>query len=73
MYLVVADLCLLISSRLVCDGLLNCEKLDYHKVGQWQQTFQLIRKIIGGVDYKVFVSIGDDDGFLCVCIFNASA
>ena len=41
--------------RMICEILMNCDKLTHHNPEKWCQTFQLIRKIIGGVDYKVYV------------------
>ena len=39
--------------RLVCEALLVNEKLTPQNSDQWCQTLKLIRRIIGGVDYKV--------------------
>ncbi|XP_006823274.1 mediator of RNA polymerase II transcription subunit 23-like [Saccoglossus kowalevskii] len=41
-----------IPPKLICDALLKCSKLDYNNSDLWYQTFVLIRKIIGSVDYK---------------------
>lgn len=38
--------------RLVCEQILLCEKLTYQNQNFWNGCFQLIRKIISGVDYK---------------------
>ncbi|KAK2153020.1 hypothetical protein LSH36_310g00055 [Paralvinella palmiformis] len=42
-----------LSARAVCDALLNCDQLTYENSEKWCQTFKLVRRIIGGVDYKV--------------------
>ncbi|KAJ8305857.1 hypothetical protein KUTeg_016402 [Tegillarca granosa] len=36
----------------VCEALLNNDQIHYSKQHMWVTTFKLIRKIIGGVDYK---------------------
>jgi len=41
-----------VPARLVCESLLNCEKLVYTNCEHWVQSFALVRKIVGGVDYK---------------------
>ncbi|CAI9727124.1 Hypothetical predicted protein [Octopus vulgaris] len=41
-----------VPSRPICEALLTSENLHYKQKDQWIQTFALIRKIIGGVDYK---------------------
>lgn len=38
--------------RLVCECILNCDKLQYQLKDFWVECFVLIRNIIGGVDYK---------------------
>jgi mediator of RNA polymerase II transcription subunit 23 len=38
--------------RMVCECILSCEKLQYQQEDFWVECFRLIRKIIGGVDYK---------------------
>lgn len=38
--------------RLVCECILNCDKLQYQLEDFWIECFVLIRHIIGGVDYK---------------------
>uniref|UniRef100_A0A8C5NER4 Mediator of RNA polymerase II transcription subunit 23 n=1 Tax=Gouania willdenowi TaxID=441366 RepID=A0A8C5NER4_GOUWI len=38
--------------RMVCGALLNSESLEWERTQLWALTFRLIRKIIGGVDYK---------------------
>ncbi len=38
--------------RHVCESILVCDKLVYQNKDFWIGSFQLIRKIIGGVDYK---------------------
>jgi len=37
---------------MVCECILSCEKLQYQQEDFWVECFRLIRKIIGGVDYK---------------------
>jgi mediator of RNA polymerase II transcription subunit 23 len=39
--------------RLVCETVMGCERLQYHRQNYWVECFKLILKIIGGVDYKV--------------------
>ncbi|XP_058805246.1 mediator of RNA polymerase II transcription subunit 23-like isoform X2 [Phymastichus coffea] len=39
-------------SKMVCERILNCEKLQYKNKEFWIECFTLIRHIIGGVDYK---------------------
>ena len=41
-----------VDARKVCDALLNSEHLKPDRADFWLATFQLVRKIIGGVDYK---------------------
>ncbi|CAH0390346.1 unnamed protein product [Bemisia tabaci] len=41
-----------LSARMVCECILMSEKLVYTNDDYWIRCFQLIRKIIGGVDYK---------------------
>jgi mediator of RNA polymerase II transcription subunit 23 len=38
---------------MVCETIMACDKLQYQKEDFWVECFQLIRRIIGGVDYKV--------------------
>ena len=40
--------------RPICEVLLKQEKLTYKSPHIWNGTFKLIRRIVGGVDYKVF-------------------
>ncbi|KAL3868089.1 hypothetical protein ACJMK2_040926 [Sinanodonta woodiana] len=42
----------ILQARPVCETLLSNEKLMYQHAHMWIRTFQIIRKIIGGVDYK---------------------
>lgn len=42
----------ILPARMVCECILSCEKLQYQHEGFWVECFRLIRKIIGGVDYK---------------------
>uniref|UniRef100_A0A1B6D9V1 Mediator of RNA polymerase II transcription subunit 23 n=1 Tax=Clastoptera arizonana TaxID=38151 RepID=A0A1B6D9V1_9HEMI len=39
-------------ARMVCECILSCEKLQYQEADFWIECFHLIRKVIGGVDYK---------------------
>lgn len=49
--------CLLCSFRMVCEALVSSSSLEWERTQLWALTFQLIRKIIGGVDYKVSQSV----------------
>ncbi|XP_068748521.1 mediator of RNA polymerase II transcription subunit 23-like [Montipora capricornis] len=42
----------LLPSRLLCDAILKTPHLSFHKEAMWCKTFQLLLRIIGGVDYK---------------------
>lgn len=42
----------MVGARQVCDALLNSEHLKPERGDFWIATFNLVRKIIGGVDYK---------------------
>lgn len=37
---------------MLCDCILSSEKLVYQNADYWIECFNLIRRIIGGVDYK---------------------
>lgn len=39
--------------RMVCVALISSDSLEWERTQLWALTFKLIRKIIGGVDYKV--------------------
>jgi len=39
--------------RLICEALLSSDKLSYQNTELWCMTLALVRRIIGGVDYKV--------------------
>lgn len=39
--------------RMVCAALISSDNLEWERTQLWALTFGLIRKIIGGVDYKV--------------------
>lgn len=41
-----------ITARIVCEQILLCDKLTYSNPAFWLGCFQLIRRIISGVDYK---------------------
>lgn len=49
------------SARMVCESLINSDTLEWERTQLWALTFKLVRKIIGGVDYKVF----PPHSFLC--------
>ena len=38
---------------MVCVALISSDSLEWERTQLWALTFKLIRKIIGGVDYKV--------------------
>uniref|UniRef100_A0A3Q2TKP9 Mediator of RNA polymerase II transcription subunit 23 n=1 Tax=Fundulus heteroclitus TaxID=8078 RepID=A0A3Q2TKP9_FUNHE len=42
----------LLPPRLVCVALISSDSLEWERTRLWALTFKLIRKIIGGVDYK---------------------
>ncbi|XP_076872671.1 mediator of RNA polymerase II transcription subunit 23 isoform X1 [Brachyhypopomus gauderio] len=42
----------LLPPRMVCQALIGSEALEWERTQLWALTFRLIRKIIGGVDYK---------------------
>ncbi|KFB44984.1 AGAP006046-PA-like protein [Anopheles sinensis] len=42
----------IIPAKLLCDQLMCSDKLTYKNPCFWIEAFQLIRKVIGGVDYK---------------------
>uniref|UniRef100_A0A3B5LGR9 Mediator of RNA polymerase II transcription subunit 23 n=1 Tax=Xiphophorus couchianus TaxID=32473 RepID=A0A3B5LGR9_9TELE len=42
----------LLPPRMVCVALISSESLEWERTRLWALTFKLIRKIIGGVDYK---------------------
>ncbi|ELT94621.1 hypothetical protein CAPTEDRAFT_178592 [Capitella teleta] len=42
----------IVPARGVCESLLNSKELSHKSPDKWNSTFRLIRKIIGGVDYK---------------------
>lgn len=37
---------------MLCDCILTNEKLNYQNADFWIESFNLIRRVIGGVDYK---------------------
>ena len=39
--------------RMVCDAILKTPHLSFLKEVMWNKSFQLLLKIVGGVDYKV--------------------
>ncbi|CAH4038427.1 mediator of RNA polymerase II transcription subunit 23 isoform X1 [Pieris brassicae] len=41
-----------IQARMLCDSVLSCERLKYQNAEFWIECFNLMRRIIGGVDYK---------------------
>uniref|UniRef100_A0A3Q3LUV9 Mediator of RNA polymerase II transcription subunit 23 n=1 Tax=Labrus bergylta TaxID=56723 RepID=A0A3Q3LUV9_9LABR len=42
----------LLTPRMVCVALISSDSLEWERTQLWALTFKLIRKIIGGVDYK---------------------
>ncbi|KAM7340716.1 hypothetical protein ACRRTK_001331 [Alexandromys fortis] len=42
----------LLPPRMVCESLINSDNLEWERTQLWALTFKLVRKIIGGVDYK---------------------
>ncbi|KAI5647050.1 mediator complex subunit 23 domain-containing protein [Phthorimaea operculella] len=42
----------ILQARMLCDCILSSEKLVYQNADYWIECFNLIRRIIGGVDYK---------------------
>ncbi|XP_058610919.1 mediator of RNA polymerase II transcription subunit 23 isoform X1 [Onychostoma macrolepis] len=42
----------LLPPRMVCQALISSDSLEWDRTQLWALTFKLIRKIIGGVDYK---------------------
>ncbi|KAB1275213.1 Mediator of RNA polymerase II transcription subunit 23 [Camelus dromedarius] len=42
----------LLPPRMICESLINSETLEWERTQLWALTFKLVRKIIGGVDYK---------------------
>lgn len=42
----------ILGARVVCEQILSCEKLDYKNELFFIECFKLIRRLIGGVDYK---------------------
>jgi hypothetical protein len=52
-------------NRGICDVLLAHEHLDVHHHLHWMATFKTIRRIIGGVDYKVTIKFTLRDCFAC--------
>jgi len=41
-----------VSPRMACEAVLNCDKLDYENATLWIASFKLVRQVVGGVDYK---------------------
>ena len=39
---------------MICDAVLTSDSLSWKSGDLWCRSFKLIRKIVGGVDYKVF-------------------
>ncbi|XP_041987313.1 mediator of RNA polymerase II transcription subunit 23 [Aricia agestis] len=42
----------ILQARMLCDCILTSEKLVYQNGDYWIESFHLIRRVIGGVDYK---------------------
>lgn len=47
--------------RMVCAALISSDSLEWERTQLWALTFKLIRKIIGGVDYKVIQHTAQDE------------
>lgn len=47
--------------RMVCAALISSDSLEWERTQLWALTFKLIRKIIGGVDYKVLQHTAQDE------------
>ncbi|KAK2574606.1 Mediator of RNA polymerase II transcription subunit 23 [Acropora cervicornis] len=60
----------LFPARLVCDAILKTPHLSFQKEGMWCKTFQLLLRIIGGVDYKVVRYILDRNACLLPAYFG---
>jgi len=41
------------AGRLICEALLSSDKLSHQNSELWCLTLKLVRRIVGGVDYKV--------------------
>ena len=41
-----------VTPRMLCDALLSSDQLQYDNPHFWTAAFTLVRRIIGGVDYK---------------------
>ena len=41
--------------RVICESLLNSDELSIDSSQKWCETFYLVRRIIGGVYYKVIL------------------
>lgn len=52
-FLVIIPLMSLFTFRMVCVALISSDSLEWEKTQLWALLFKVIRKIIGGVDYKV--------------------
>lgn len=52
-FFVIIPLMSLFTFRMVCVALISSDSLEWEKTQLWALLFKLIRKIIGGVDYKV--------------------
>ncbi|KAG2468242.1 MED23 polymerase, partial [Polypterus senegalus] len=59
----------LLPPRMVCEALINSDSLEWERTQLWALTFKLIRKIIGGVDYKVVEYILDRNACLLPAYF----
>ena len=42
----------IMSARVVCEMVLSCDKLHHENKHHWVASFTLVRRIVGGVDYK---------------------
>ena len=41
-----------LTAQQVCDTIVNSDKLVYTNTDHWVQSFNLVRNIVGGVNYK---------------------
>lgn len=61
---------------MVCESLINSDTLEWERTQLWALTFKLIRKIIGGVDYKVSSSHSfppDETHYSWLCFYDFMA
>ncbi|KAM9839929.1 mediator of RNA polymerase II transcription subunit 23 isoform 6-T6 [Aulostomus maculatus] len=65
----------LLPPRMVCVALISSDNLEWERTLLWALTFKLIRKIIGGVDYKgvrdLLKSVLDKIQTIPICVSSA--